>query len=67
VQLDRYSFIQHSLPDKRGVKVLNRSFAITAHAERIRHVARTILAQVKGVLAVMRVVRVAIRDDHLRE
>jgi hypothetical protein len=56
---------RNSLPDERGIKVLDRPLAVAAHAERVGHVARAILAQVKSVLAVMRVVRVAVRDDHL--
>lgn len=55
------------LSDKRGVKVLDRSLAIAAHAKWVGHVARTILAQVEGVLAVMRVVGVAVWDHHLCE
>jgi hypothetical protein len=46
---------------------LDRSLAVAAHAERVGHVARAILAQVECVLAVMRVVGVTVRDNHLGE
>jgi hypothetical protein len=43
---------------------LDGSLAVAAHAERVGHVARTVLAQVKGVFAVVRMVRVAVWHDH---
>ena len=46
---------------------MDGSLAVAAHAERVGNVARTVLAKVKGVFAVVRVVGVAIWNDHLRE
>lgn len=59
--------MKNSLPHERGVKVLDRSLAVATHAQWVGHIARTILAQVERVLAVMRVVRVSVRDNHLCE
>jgi hypothetical protein len=55
------------LSDERGIQVLDGSLAITTHAERVGHVTRAVLAQVKGVFAVVRVVGVAVWHDHLGE
>jgi hypothetical protein len=65
MQLDRSSIPENLLPNERGVKVLDGPLAVAAHTERVGHVASTILAQVECVLAVMRVVRIAVRNDHL--
>jgi hypothetical protein len=46
---------------------LDGSLAVTTHAERIGHITGTILAQVEGVLAVMRVIGIAVWYDHLGE
>ena len=56
---------QNLLANERSIKILDRSLAITAHGELIGHVTCAIFAQVKSVLAVMWVVRVAIGHDHL--
>jgi hypothetical protein len=56
-----------SLADKRRVQVLDRALAVAAHSERVGHVTCTILAQVKGVFTVMRMVGVAVWHDHLSE
>ena len=53
------------LANERGIKVLDGSLAVAAHAERVGHVACAVLAQVKGVFAVVRVVGVAVWHDHL--
>lgn len=53
------------LSDERGIQILDGSLAVAAHAERIGHVSRTVLAKVKRVFAVVRVVRVSIWHDHL--
>jgi hypothetical protein len=56
-----------SLSDKRSVQVLDRALAIATIREWVGHVACTILAQVKGVFTVMRMVGVAIWHDHFSE
>jgi hypothetical protein len=56
-----------SLSNERSVEVLDRALAVASHGEWVSHVARTILAQVKGVFPVVRVVGVAIWHDHFGE
>lgn len=56
---------QNSLADERGIKILDRTLAVTAHGELISHVTCAILAEIKRVLAVVWVVRVAVGHNHL--
>ena len=49
-----------------GIKVFDRTLAIAPCRQRVRHQPHTVLANVKGVFAVMREIRVAVRDDHFR-
>jgi hypothetical protein len=49
-----------------SIEVFDRTFAIATCRQRVRHQTHAVLANVKGVLAVMREIRVAIRHDHLR-
>ena len=42
---------------------MDGSLAVAAHAKRVGHVTRTVLAKVKGVFAVVRVVGVAVWHD----
>jgi hypothetical protein len=67
VQFGRDDITENSLSDERSVKILDRPLTVAAHAEWVGHVARAILAQVERVLAVMRVVGVTVRDNHLGE
>ena len=55
------------LSDERRVQVFDGSLAVAAHAERVGHIARTVLAKVESVFAVVRVVGVAVWHDHLGE
>lgn len=53
--------------DKFGVHVVDAAFAVTAQAQRVGHVAAAVFAQVERVLALMRVLRVAVWNHHLGE
>jgi hypothetical protein len=53
------------LVDERGVHVVNGSLAVTAQRQAVGHVSTTVFTQIEGVLALMRVLRVAVRHDHL--
>lgn len=55
------------LCDKSSIQVLNRSLAITSHGELISHISGAVLTQIKRVFAVMWVIRVTIRYNHLRK
>lgn len=45
--------------------IMNRAFAVAAQAEGVGHVSAAILAEVEGVFALMWVLWVAVRYDHL--
>lgn len=53
--------------DELGVHVVDAALAVTAQAEWVGHVTTAVLAEIEGVLALMRVFWVAVRDDHFRE
>ena len=53
--------------DKRRIHVVNRTLAIAAQAQRVCHVSTSVLSKVKGVLALMRMIRVSVRYHHLRK
>lgn len=63
--LDRLRFA--SFVDKGEVHVMDRAFAVAAQGEAVGHVATTILSEVKSMLPVVRMFRVAVWDNHLRE
>src|SRR5579862_6770164 len=46
---------------------MNSSFAITAQRQAVRHIASAVFTQVKSMFSVMRVLRIAIRDNHLSQ
>ena len=50
--------------DKVCVHVMDRAFAVAAESKGIGHIAASVLTQVEGVLSLMRVLRVAVRDHH---
>ena len=50
--------------DKVKVQVVDASLAVTTQAQRVGHVSATIFTQIEGMLALVRVFWVAIRDDH---
>lgn len=50
-----------------GVEVVDLALAIAAQRETVRHVSGAVLAEVKGVLTLVRVLRVSVGDDHFRE
>lgn len=50
--------------DEVGVHVVNGAFAVTAETQTIGHVSATIFAEIEGVLALMRVLGVAVWHDH---
>lgn len=62
---DESGIEEDSLSNKRGIKVLDRSLAVATHSKRVSHITRTVLTEIKGVFAVVRMVGVAIRHDHL--
>lgn len=46
---------------------MNCALAVATHCERVGHVASTIFTEIKGVLPVVWVVRVAVRHNHFSQ
>ena len=53
--------------DERCVHVVDGTLAVAAKAQAVGHVASTILTQIKSMLPLVRVLRIAVRYNHLRE
>lgn len=53
--------------DEGSVHVVDCSLAVAAQGEAVCHVSASVFAEIEGVLAVMRVLGVAVRDNHFRE
>ena len=51
--------------DEVGIHVVDSALAVTSQGKTVGHVAATVFPQVEGVFAVVRMFRVAVRDDHL--
>ncbi len=49
------------------IQVVDHTFAVAAKSQRVSHVSGTILADIQGVLSLVWVVRIAVRNNHLRE
>jgi hypothetical protein len=56
-----------SAVDEVSVHVVDSTLAVASQAQAVGHVATTVLAQIEGMLPLMRVFRVTVRDHHLRE
>lgn len=52
---------------KVGIEVVNDTLAVAAESQRVGKVTSTVFTEIKGVLALVRVLGVAIRHNHLRE
>lgn len=53
--------------DKSSVHIVNNTFTIASKRKTIRHTTSTVFPEVKGMLPVMGILRVPVRDDHLRQ
>lgn len=52
---------------KGCIKVINRSQAVASELQRVCAKTQAIFTNIKSVLAVVRRVRVGVRDDHFRQ
>lgn len=53
--------------DKGSIHVVDGALAVAAEGKTVGHVATAVLSQVESVLALMRVLRISVGDDHLCE
>jgi hypothetical protein len=52
---------------KGSIQIVDGTFTVTTQLETVGHIPSTILAEIKGVLAMVRMFRVTIRNHHLRQ
>lgn len=65
--IEHISWRTDALPHEGSIEIVNGSFAVASESERVRHVARSVFTQIEGMLAVVRMIRVAVRHYHLRD
>ena len=53
--------------DEGCIHIVNRSFAITTQGKTVGHISSTIFAQVESMLPLMRMFRISIWHNHLRQ